>query len=75
MYCVGDPFWVWVPKWVSYWRQPKPGLSTKAREESNPTATPKFVSSQVESFQPASKSQSCECLHPDISLIRQIAYL
>ena len=22
-YCVGDPFWVWVSKWVSHWRQPK----------------------------------------------------
>jgi hypothetical protein len=22
MYCVGDPFWIWVHKWVSYWRQP-----------------------------------------------------
>ena len=23
MYCAGDPFWVWVPQWVSCWRQPK----------------------------------------------------
>ena len=22
MYCVGDPFWIWVSQWVSYWRQP-----------------------------------------------------
>ena len=22
MYFVGDPFWVWVPQWVSCWRQP-----------------------------------------------------
>jgi hypothetical protein len=22
MYCVGDLFWIWVPQWVSYWRQP-----------------------------------------------------
>ena len=19
-YCVGDPFWIWVPKWLSCWR-------------------------------------------------------
>ena len=22
MYCVGDPFWVWVSQWVFRWRQP-----------------------------------------------------
>ena len=26
-YCVGNLFWVWVAKCMSYWRQPKHGLN------------------------------------------------